>query len=199
MANPKIGLNYYWMDTDRYQDPKIKRLKRKYKAAGIGVYDYVLTEIYRQGSILLWNKTICSGVAEYYEMNADEVDNIVRYCVELKIFSEFDFDLSGILTSDEIQDHYNLRQEEMRRYRSPRLYMTDVNQWYRIIKFVFNRDNYTCSYCGQQGGKLECDHIVPLSKGGGNEVDNLTTSCRKCNRQKKDKSVDQFKVWRAAR
>ena len=77
-----------------------------------------------------------------------------------------------------------------------RLYNTNVKEWYRLINLVFKRDNYTCSYCGKIGGKLECDHIVPVSKGGTDLIINLTTSCRRCNRQKKDKTVDEFKIWK---
>lgn len=68
--------------------------------------------------------------------------------------------------------------------------------WYRIIKRVFKRDDHTCQYCGKVGGKLECDHIVPISKGGSNNENNLNTACQKCNRQKKDKSVKEFKEWK---
>lgn len=86
--------------------------------------------------------------------------------------------------------------EHIKKDKNGRLYNTDVKLWYKIIKEVFQRDNYTCSYCGKEGGKLECDHIIPYSKGGTNELENLTTACRKCNRQKKDKSVEEFKEWR---
>lgn len=80
-----------------------------------------------------------------------------------------------------------------------RMYHKNVKKWYRIINYIFVRDNYTCTYCGKVGGKLECDHIVPISKGGNDEFDNLVTSCRKCNRQKKDKSVEEFILWKIER
>ena len=34
---------------------------------------------------------------------------------------------------------------------------------------------------------FEIDHLIPRIKGGTNDIDNLTLSCRKCNRGKKDK------------
>lgn len=77
-----------------------------------------------------------------------------------------------------------------------RIERRNVLYWDDLRKFVFKRDNYTCNYCGKIGGILECDHIIPFSKGGSNEIQNLTTSCRKCNRQKKDKSVDEFNKWK---
>ena len=36
---------------------------------------------------------------------------------------------------------------------------------------------------------LEVDHIKPVSKGGTNEIINLVTSCRDCNRGKSDKTL----------
>ncbi len=51
---------------------------------------------------------------------------------------------------------------------------------------VFKRDSFTCRYCGEQTPKtvLEVDHVIPVSKGGGDEPENLATSCYKCNRGK---------------
>lgn len=49
-----------------------------------------------------------------------------------------------------------------------------------------------CSYCLIASDELERDHIVPFSKGGGEEPDNLTPICRSCNARKRDKSLLQF-------
>jgi hypothetical protein len=56
---------------------------------------------------------------------------------------------------------------------------------------VFQRDNFTCRYCGRVPPNviLQIDHIVPVSKGGKNEKTNLITSCADCNYGKKDKPV----------
>lgn len=78
-----------------------------------------------------------------------------------------------------------------------RLNETNYRQWKSISKIIFARDNYTCTYCFKVGGALECDHVVPFSKGGSNDIENLTTACMRCNRQKKDKSVVEFNEWRA--
>lgn len=55
------------------------------------------------------------------------------------------------------------------------------------IRFeVFKRDNFTCQYCGKTPPQttLEVDHIQPVSKGGTDDINNLTTSCFDCNRGK---------------
>ena len=49
---------------------------------------------------------------------------------------------------------------------------------------VFERDKYTCQYCGNAGGDLEIEHIIPISEGGNNDMRNLATACRACNRAK---------------
>jgi len=69
----------------------------------------------------------------------------------------------------------------------------NAREWYEIRSQVFERDNYTCTYCGERGGKLECDHIHPFSRGGSDALDNLTTSCFSCNRSKRDKTLAEWR------
>ena len=45
---------------------------------------------------------------------------------------------------------------------------------------VFKRDGNRCVKCGSTE-RLEIDHIVPRSRGGGNEESNLQTLCHGCN------------------
>jgi DNA-directed RNA polymerase subunit RPC12/RpoP len=48
---------------------------------------------------------------------------------------------------------------------------------------VFKRDGFVCQYCGAHPplAVLHVDHINPVALGGGNEADNLVTSCVSCN------------------
>lgn len=65
--------------------------------------------------------------------------------------------------------------------------MTKRKKLGKKIRFeVFKRDAFTCQYCGQSAPQviLEVDHIIPVSKGGDNNLTNLITSCRDCNRGK---------------
>jgi hypothetical protein len=57
---------------------------------------------------------------------------------------------------------------------------------------VFKRDAFTCQYCGAHPPSvvLECDHIIPVSEGGTNDMDNLVTACFPCNRGKADISLN---------
>ena len=48
----KTGLSYYQAETDRFQDIKVKRLKKRYGCEGYAVYQYIQNEIYRVDSRL---------------------------------------------------------------------------------------------------------------------------------------------------
>jgi 5-methylcytosine-specific restriction endonuclease McrA len=74
----------------------------------------------------------------------------------------------------------------------------------KIHRFkVYDKYNYSCAYCNRffavpnNWNKkdaihdgfmwLEIDHIVPLSKGGSDNLDNKQALCQKCNNFKSDK------------
>ena len=53
---------------------------------------------------------------------------------------------------------------------------------------VFRRDKFVCQYCGACGPnvELEVDHVIPVSRGGTDDMSNLKTACFNCNRGKGD-------------
>lgn len=79
-----------------------------------------------------------------------------------------------------------LRKEMKRRIiKVERLKLTDGLR-YDILK----RDNFKCKICGysqEDGVKLHVDHIIPVSRGGKTEFDNLQTLCERCNLGKSNK------------
>lgn len=48
---------------------------------------------------------------------------------------------------------------------------------------VFERDGHKCRICGTEE-RLVVDHIIPISRGGSDELDNLQTLCWSCNCRK---------------
>ena len=62
------------------------------------------------------------------------------------------------------------------------------SSWDRIRKAVLARDNYTCRSCRRKDN-LTVDHIVQLSKGGTNSMENLQTLCRYCHEKKDNRKI----------
>lgn len=86
----------------------------------------------------------------------------------------------------------------------------EFGQWWRLgnprfKRVIYIRDDFTCQNCGLRPraqnkhgldipdlSLLAIDHIIPFSKGGKTELDNLQVLCRKCNGQKRDKMPTVF-------
>jgi len=74
---------------------------------------------------------------------------------------------------------------------------------------VYQKSNGKCWYCGEkltdevlydENGKAvvtislwHVDHLYPLSKGGGYEIENLVPACRACNSIKSNKTLEEFR------
>lgn len=62
------------------------------------------------------------------------------------------------------------------------------------IKFsrqnVLARDKFRCQYCGARGREvvLTFDHVVPRSRGGRTEWENIVMACQECNHTKADRT-----------
>ena len=48
---------------------------------------------------------------------------------------------------------------------------------------LFRRDDHRCLYCGSQFRRsdLTRDHVIPISRGGGNKWENVVAACKRCN------------------
>lgn len=57
---------------------------------------------------------------------------------------------------------------------------------------VFQRDGNVCHYCQITTGKFHIDHMIPLSRGGTNTMDNLTVACQQCNLRKHTLTAAEF-------
>ncbi|MGB7414296.1 MAG: HNH endonuclease [Thermosynechococcaceae cyanobacterium] len=61
-----------------------------------------------------------------------------------------------------------------------------------VRHYVLTRDGHQCQSCSQSHVLLEVDHIIPLAKGGPNDISNLHTLCQRCNREKCDRIDHRF-------
>lgn len=103
----KQGFSYYKAETDRFQDIKIKRLKKKYHCTGYAVYQYVLNEIYRvRGYCLQFTEDHLFDVSEYWAIDEELVKEIIGYCAEIGLFNAQLWRERGIVTGRSIQMRY---------------------------------------------------------------------------------------------
>jgi len=63
-----------------------------------------------------------------------------------------------------------------------------LSEWEELKK----KWNYTCLACGKREPeiKLSPDHIIPLSQGGKNTINNIQPLCLECNLRKNKKIID---------
>lgn len=58
---------------------------------------------------------------------------------------------------------------------------------------LFRRDDQRCLYCGGRfkRGELTRDHVLPVSRGGGDRWENVVAACKRCNWQKDNKTPEE--------
>lgn len=72
-----------------------------------------------------------------------------------------------------------------------------VSRWERLRQFIFDRDGRACTYCGAADRPLHCDHVIPESRGGSSEPNNLTTACKPCNLSKNDRTPEEWLLYQS--
>ena len=66
-----------------------------------------------------------------------------------------------------------------------------------VIKDILDSSSGKCAYCGKDcEGNYHIDHILPVSRGGSNDRENLCLSCPNCNWSKNDKTAEEFMEYR---
>ena len=58
---------------------------------------------------------------------------------------------------------------------------------------VFLRDKFECQYCGS-GNELTFDHLLPRSRGGKTDWNNVVTACSSCNVRKGGRFLNQSEM-----
>ena len=85
----------------------------------------------------------------------------------------------ALATTEEKPARSKVNGHETRAIRAARTPLKPRTRW-RIL----TRDGFRCCVCGRtpnDGITLHVDHVVPVSKGGSNQDDNLQTLCQDCN------------------
>ena len=120
----------------------------------------VLNATYEPLSVVSSRRALCLLIAEKAEMI--EADSAIFHSESLALASPAVVRLTYMV-------------------KAPRRRVASVSR-----RAVFARDEYRCQYCGS--GADSIDHVVPRSRGGLDDWDNLAAACRACNSNKRNRT-----------
>lgn len=109
MARPvEYGLEYFPMDIDFFDDPKLIVIEEQFKAKGLIITIRILSMIYRNGYFIQWTNDMPLIVAKRVgcEVNGALVTELVRALIKCGFFNEAVFNTCQILTSGGIQKRW---------------------------------------------------------------------------------------------
>ena len=106
---PKRGLEYFGKDVDFYEDFKIIDLLSEHGPVGVVIYDFLLTQIYKNGYYLELpiDKAALLAVRAIGSrwLKKDQAINVIHYCGDIGLF-RVDLLDAGVFTSASIQKRY---------------------------------------------------------------------------------------------
>lgn len=100
------GFQYYKLDTNRYEDIRIRKLRRAHSTKGIAVYDYLLARIYGSGCYTMCDNDCICSVSDYFDLNENTVREIIVYCASVGLFDKGLLMRDGVITSKSIQRRF---------------------------------------------------------------------------------------------
>lgn len=107
MARPnKIGLGYFPMDVDLFQDIRIRKLIKYQSGKAITVYALLLCLIYKRGYYMRWDEELPFIISEQTGFEEAYILEVIRSCMTLGLFSKKLYDDEQVITSKGIQERY---------------------------------------------------------------------------------------------
>lgn len=132
-------------------------------------------------------------VAVKLGLSTNELDEVARRLAEVGLINSSTLQP---LAWDERQMQSDSSYERVKRHREKRAAAGLPQQNFirpDVRANVFERDSHSCVYC-KSTDDLTIDHDIPQSKGGGDEMSNLLTACRRCNASKRDLTASEFRA-----
>lgn len=105
--NKKIGLDYFPLDIDAFQDIKIRKLIKYQSGKAFTVYALLLCIIYKDGYYTKWDNELPFIISEQTGFEEAYISEVIKSCLVLGLFSKELFDTEGVLTSRGIQERYS--------------------------------------------------------------------------------------------
>lgn len=88
-------------------------------------------------------------------------------------------------TNPESYRAHKTRDHQRRRAAGP---LFTTKEWRDLVA----KYDYTCLCCGRREPdiRLSADHVIPVTKGGSNEIGNIQPLCKSCNSKKRTRTTD---------
>nr|DAX40318.1 MAG TPA: protein of unknown function (DUF4373) [Caudoviricetes sp.] len=107
MARPnKIGLGYFPIDVDLFQDIRIRKLIKYQSGKAITVYALLLCLIYQRGYYMRWDEELPFIISEQTGFEEAYILEVIKSCMALGLFSKKLYDEEQVITSKGIQERY---------------------------------------------------------------------------------------------
>ena len=101
------ALSYFPMDTDTFQDIKIRKLIKYQGGKAFTVYALLLCLIYKNGYYMRWDEELPFIISEQTGFDEAYIREVIKSCLALGLFSLQLYDEEGVLTSRGIQERYS--------------------------------------------------------------------------------------------
>lgn len=113
--NKKIGLDYFPFDVDFFSDIKIRKLIKYQRGKAVTVYALLLCLIYKNGYYMLWDEELPFIISEQTGFEEAYIQEVIKCCLALGLFSKELFEKEKVLTSAGIQERYKRICDDCRR------------------------------------------------------------------------------------
>ena len=104
--NKKNGLDYFPFDIDTFQDIRIRKLIKYQSGKAVTVYALLLCLIYKGGYYMRWDEELPFIISEQTGFEEAYIQEVIKSCMVLGLFSKELFDTKRVLTSKGIQERY---------------------------------------------------------------------------------------------
>lgn len=123
----------------------------------------LLNSSYEPLTIIPWQKAICLVLSDKVEVISNYISGVIRTASKT-------YPLPAVIR---LKLYTNRKHTYISSGSAPR-------------RNIYERDAYTCQYCGKTCATptITIDHVMPKVRGGNNSWINMVTSCKKCNCKK---------------
>lgn len=135
-------------------------------------------------------------------VKSEEVRKWMNELVKVKLVTHYEADGQHFIQHPNWNKFQTLRMDRMRRSDIPapegmegkimKLFPNNANLPRELLIKIWDRDGEACRYCGKNQKPFHIDHVIPVSRGGKNTLENLVVSCEKCNTTKKDRLLEEI-------